>query len=48
MQIGKSRTSEELCRVKKQERRFERPQKTYKWEEFCSQSTEGSYLKTKT
>jgi len=30
MKIDKSRTFEELWR-------FKRPQKTYKWEEFCSQ-----------
>jgi len=38
MQIGKSRTSEELWRLwEDQEWRFKRPQETLQWKEFCSQ-----------
>jgi len=38
MQIGKSRTSDDLWRLQKdQEWRFKRPQEILQWEEFCSQ-----------
>jgi len=38
MQIGKSRTSEDLWRLwQDQEWRFKRPQETLRWEELCSQ-----------